>query len=145
MAVFVRESARVLADSVSHSRGNSAAWMRGSCVAGSHTGSLTHPRGPLGGDAQSAEAPVDDARGEWNLKTMRDGLPETSPSNRGMKRRQRWRRYEQLRYAEERLRPLVKTRLAGVYWNVYAEFHRLGREILQESAIGAEAMRRDTK
>jgi len=62
-----------------------------------------------------------------------------------MKRRQRWRRYEQLRYAEERLRPLVKTRLAGVYWNVYAEFHRLGREILQESAIGAEAMRRDTK
>ncbi|MHC5543144.1 hypothetical protein ACYOEI_33395 [Singulisphaera rosea] len=39
------------------------------------------------------------------------------------------RRYQQLRHAEERLRPLRGTRLAKVYWQVHDEFHRLGREL----------------
>src|SRR5690242_18672786 len=44
----------------------------------------------------------------------------------------RLRRYQQLRHAEERLRPLRETRLAHVYWKVHDEMRRLGREIRRD-------------
>lgn len=55
----------------------------------------------------------------------------------------RRRRYEQLQFAEERLRPLIKTKLAEVYWRVYAELHRVGREIVDESGLDAGGSRLD--
>ena len=55
----------------------------------------------------------------------------------------RCRRYEQLRFAEERLRPLQKTKLAEVYWRVYAELHRVGREIIEEGGLEAGGSRLD--
>lgn len=42
------------------------------------------------------------------------------------------RRYQQLRHAEERLRPLRGTRLANAYWQVHNELLRLDRELAQQ-------------
>ncbi|WP_406694933.1 hypothetical protein V5E97_28220 [Singulisphaera sp. Ch08] len=56
----------------------------------------------------------------------------------------RRRRYEQLRFSEERLRPLQKTKLAEVYWRVYAELHRVGREIAEEGLkVGGSRLDRE--
>jgi hypothetical protein len=55
----------------------------------------------------------------------------------------RRRRYAQLQHAEERLRPLQGTKLAEVYWRVYAELHRLGREIVEQSGLEAGGSRLD--
>lgn len=55
----------------------------------------------------------------------------------------RRRRYAQLQHAEERLRPLQRTKLAEVYWRVYAELHRLGREIVDESGLETGGSRLD--
>jgi hypothetical protein len=46
------------------------------------------------------------------------------------------RRYEQVRHAEERLRPLRDTRSAAVYWLVRSELARLEHEINHRSAAG---------
>lgn len=67
---------------------------------------------------------------EERLATSEQPLPLPLPMPPPPDRR---RRYEQLRHAEERLRPLQKTKLAEVYWRVHAEFSRICREIAEES------------
>jgi hypothetical protein len=42
------------------------------------------------------------------------------------------RRLEQLRFAEKRLRPLRRTRLAGTYWQVYEEMNRVAWTLYRE-------------
>jgi hypothetical protein len=55
----------------------------------------------------------------------------------------RRRRHAQLQHAEERLRPLQRTKLAEVYWRVHAELHRLGREIAEAGGLEAGGSRLD--
>ncbi|AGA27700.1 hypothetical protein [Singulisphaera acidiphila] len=93
----------------------------------------------------SGSQTVENSRGDRERRPSagsREMFPSRPAEDRDAIHRRR-RRYEQLQFAEERLRPLLKTKLAEVYWRVYAELHRVGREIVEGSGLESGGSRLD--